>query len=749
MSDADFNEKPRLRSRQWLEQERRAVALDSNSKPVSHQSAAKFPRASGRWDPHQAKGQLSNKAKKREAARETLKAKRDSKKGETTKLSAAERKEQEQLRTNSASDALVAKCFDPTRKLLVDRSLRIVADTASKVTAEPEKELAPLFPFFLKLHAKLDRAQGDHLQSVKHCALISAVAVLRDILPGYKLRAEGVPDKSQTLLSRHVLRTQKFEQLLLQQYEKVVNVLLMSVKQNPVIYAVPLCSLATRGKAMSFNFRNRLVAALVKLANRKVLQEDDVLLDSKNEEWRLIVHPACEALRDVIEQDRGLEVCKEVVTAVGLLAKRAATTSRGSGGGSNTNSVGNKPEGAGINGAAAGKIKAGEGEQAAHDGKNPSNLPSCAHLLSPHLLSTLLSLKLDRSRELTEEQNDDAELDREMLESSFATKKKHDLQKVETEILGETIVIYLRVLRVHFLFSPAVLRAALSGLAKFATLVNVELLLEILQEVQGVLKLALSKMDAESASLSLSAVVKLLASPAGRNLALGDDLNWVATSVFEALPLFLLCEERIRPEILHCVNLCISECPQVFSKANLSSCALLCEGLVRDLAANVVDGAAEVLRPRRDQTQSGTCMKETANSAGGAEFLQEASKLLQKHQRLNSVLTSEGGLYGVLAETGITERPIQLFYTLTTLSKHSDVKVARLASFLLQQQGKLLQLPQWAVGTAAGENALKRGRTASGMKEEFCPSVLDGVELPKRQKTLGKKAFLPTEKLGN
>ncbi|CAD7926049.1 unnamed protein product [Amoebophrya sp. A120] len=735
MSDSEMDEKPRLRSKQWLQEERRSVALVGKPKDENDGNA----------------NQVSNKAKKREQIREAQKAKRDAKQGKTSikdYRSECLAKKQENVldvKGNSASDALVAKCFqketgkiapgsknkNPRPKLRLEIALQSIAETATQVSAEPERELATIFPFFMKLYQALDARSNRTAdeENVKHCALISAIAVLRDILPGYKLQQNSL-EKGKTILSRAVLRTQKFEQLLLQQYEKITTQLLVNVKQNPIVYAVPLCSLATRSKAMHFNFRTRLVTALVKLANRKVVATNR---ENKSEETELIVKPACEALKDIIEKDKGLEICKEIVTAVGLFAKRACANSS------------NKQSSAA---AAAGEKNLKQGQQAGGveiSKYASSSTSSQVDLLSPHLLNTLLHLRLDRSRELLEDstsnndssnkaddEGDDEDIERELLEGSLSTKKKLELKKLEADLLAEVIVIYLRVLRVHFNFSPTVLRSALQGLAQFATLVNVELLLEILQEVREVLQHALTRLDAEHASLALCAAVKLLASPAGRSLALGDDLQWVATSLFTALPLFLLCENKeaeqqqeehqtpssikdARAEILQLIGLCVNECPQVFSKSAMNSCALLTEGLVQDLAG----------------------------AGFSTQFLAEAGKLIQKHQKLNNVLSAEGGLFGVLSENGIVERPVQVFYSLQALSQQQDPAVARLAKFLLQQHGKLLQMPTWATttgGESARESKLSKKRRGEESEAEKAFDVLAGVELPKRQK-LARRVF--------
>ncbi|CAD7954524.1 unnamed protein product [Amoebophrya sp. A25] len=841
MSD---DEAPRVRSKQWLAAERRAVALDGgvfvggggsgNHAQGSKSKGAKLQKGRGNaGEQQEASGEndenrLSNKAKKREAMREQQKAKKDAKKAGAQPISKKEKQQQENAVSNSVSDFLLGRCFSdsvgpaqrqegskkggvaPRGKLLLERALPLVAETAAKVTAEPEKELATSFPFFLKLYATLDRysagkalrqharfknnknttttanpqpssheieqhqAQADN---VKHCALISAVAVLRDILPGYRLRSDQ-PDRANTFLSRGVLRTQKFENLLLQMYEKVTTQLLVNVKNNPLVYGVPLCSLATRSKAMHFNFRTRLVTALVKLANRKIVADAE---ETEAEEWRLIVKPACDALEDIISKDKALEISKEIVTAAGLFAKRACAVQNG------------------------GKAKQGGAQSG-----------SAQHqLLSPHLVSTLLFLRLDRSRELAEddEEEKDEDLDREMMEGSLTTKKKKDLVKLEADILAEVIVIYLRILRVHFVFAarPGILRSALQGLAKFSTLVNVELLLEILNEVKDVLahslrcasfgvssaddagkKVEASKnaqdsqtssnktgssastssstgggenTGADTALLALSAAVHLLSSPAGRALSLGDDLKWISDGLFEALPLFLLCRNAQTAEILKCVNLCAQECPQLFSKSSLGSVALLCEGLVHDLAGANSSVAASLGAPRNLSSAnrksssgsavlpaggaSSSCSGAAVHQAPGttsspsADYLVEAAKLLSKHQRLNSLLTSDGGLFGVLsANTGLTERPVQVFYALNCLAHSPEPRTAALATFLLHQKGKLVQLPPSLVSPHSSNK-----RTTScplGEDEAHGALGLEGVPLPKRQKMQHRKVDVLT-----
>ena len=260
------------------------------------------------------------------------------------------------------------------------------------------------------------------------------------------------------------------------------------------MYTRPLCSLVQDTKAVAFNHRNRLLNAAVRLAAYGGHAYDEADLSSpahsklRKKQLENIVKPCCEALSEVLTSDKNLDACKEIVTGIQQLAKRAA----GSG---------------------------------------------ATFKLNSYLLDVLRNLRLDRSRsarkeeaEIDESDEEQKALGRDLQESNIAAQKAEHLKKAEASLLTEVTVIFLRILRTQKTHSKSVLFAALQGLAKFAMLVNIELLSEILSELELIVEQALKgqTVEPEHALWGLVTALRLLASPGGQSLAPTGSFEWIA-----------------------------------------------------------------------------------------------------------------------------------------------------------------------------------------------------------------------------
>merc|ERR1711933_383667 len=86
----------------------------------------------------------------------------------------------------------------------------------------------------------------------------------------------------------------------------------------------------------------------------------------------------------------------------------------------------------------------------------------------------------------------DEEVRRGLAEASIGLDVER-LLKAETELLTEMFIVYLRILRQRHLHGRDLLVVVLAGLAKWGQQVNLELLLEILIELRGVVEEAVQQ----------------------------------------------------------------------------------------------------------------------------------------------------------------------------------------------------------------------------------------------------------------
>ena len=105
----------------------------------------------------------------------------------------------------------------------------------------------------------------DEQQTIRRLALLSAVAVLRDLLPGYRIRLP-TEKELRVQVSQEVEALRRYEKQLLDGYEHVVLTLrkwLGTAGAQRVAAARGVCALLV--KARDFNCRDQLVEAVVKL----------------------------------------------------------------------------------------------------------------------------------------------------------------------------------------------------------------------------------------------------------------------------------------------------------------------------------------------------------------------------------------------------------------------------------------------------------------------------------------------------
>lgn len=164
---------------------------------------------------------------------------------------------------------------------------RLLAAAAERIAAEPEKEL-DLFDIFFHLHRV-----GD--QEIKYMALLSAIAVFKDLVPGYRIRDPTEQEKAQAR-SKSVLTLERYELKLLQTYRRLLPDMEAAMRKVPQVVSPALAELVKA--AFDFNYRQRLIGTAIRHANSP---EADVR------------GPLVMGLQEMLESDQRLEGTRDIL----------------------------------------------------------------------------------------------------------------------------------------------------------------------------------------------------------------------------------------------------------------------------------------------------------------------------------------------------------------------------------------------------------------------------------------------------
>lgn len=490
---------------------------------------------------------------------------------------------------------------------------QLLSLVAERITAEPEKELK-LFDVFFELHHKGDDARTRHL------ALLSAVAVFRDLVPGYRVR-EPTEQENDVVKSKAVMVVEQFEMSLLQKYRQLLPMLEAGMKSAPAVVAPALAALIRT--ASDFNYRQRLIGTAVKHASHPAP----------------IVRKTCaDGLRDMIEQDSRLEASREVVLAIGKIAQQASRRNQG------------KKEDADENGGSQGGL-------------------AC------ELVEVLLSLPVGKaesaallSQSMPEFADDET---KKAVREASITHDREKMHKAETELLTETFIVYLRILRQRHVHDRRLIASVLTGLARWGQLVNIELLLEILAELKGAVMDAVTRSDELVALQGLNCALVLMSGPAQ---ALMTDVTWLADAFKNALTLALPSLHSTHSECAvwppprcyrfdgECLHSSVTEMQNSLETESVPALVLRC----LDAALKCPQAYGRASDAALAQLIEQLCaLALTADAHVGMTFLREAALLLRKHYRLHTLLDVEGGLFGL---GGIADHLVTVVWYLQPLA---------------------------------------------------------------------------------
>eukprot|EP00929_Paragymnodinium_shiwhaense_P097588 TRINITY_DN59223_c0_g1_i1.p1 TRINITY_DN59223_c0_g1~~TRINITY_DN59223_c0_g1_i1.p1 ORF type:complete len:738 (+),score=236.55 TRINITY_DN59223_c0_g1_i1:95-2308(+) len=524
--------------------------------------------------------------------------------------------------TEAAADALKSKAKKSTMSQAAadmlercksgpDAEQRLLAIVCERIAGAPEKELE-LFDVLMHLHSK-----GSD-KATRQFALLSAVQVFRDLVPGYKIREPTEQEKAMQR-SKPVLALERYELGLLGKYRNLLPALEAGMKGQPQVYAPALAALVQ--SASEFNYRQRLIGTCVRHASCPV--------DS-------VRRTIADGLRGMVEADQRLEASREVVLAVGRVAQGAAfNASRGGGG----------------------------------------------EKLKSELVEVLLRLPIGKAEAVALNEgaldaDPDEDVRRGMLESSINQTAKN-VKKNEVTLITEVFIVYLRILRQRQAHDRQLLAACLTGLSKWGQQVNVELLLEILTELRGAVEDAITRGDELVSLRGLNCALVLLSGP---SQALMTDVTWLAEAFKTSLTLSVasLCsahsEERVWPPA-RCFSLEADEAGAT-TRVTSSSKELqrsLEESSVPSLVLRCLEAALKCPQAYGRATDATLAvlieqlfaLAVAADAHVGFALLREASALLRRHRQLWTLLDTDGGLFGL---GGVTQQAVSVVWHLQPLA---------------------------------------------------------------------------------
>ncbi|KAG0625935.1 hypothetical protein M758_2G089700 [Ceratodon purpureus] len=174
-----------------------------------------------------------------------------------------------------------------------------MAELGMGLLANPEANLGSL--------KELQEMCEDRDDSVARLALLSAMAVFKDILPGYRIRLP-TEKELQMVVSKEVRKLRDFETALLKYYQKYVQTLIRAAKSPARRLASLKCMGALLDAAPHFNYRDSMLKAMVP----RMMSFDDE-----------ISNLACDAVKSLFKNEakHGGEATVEAVQLIAELVK--------------------------------------------------------------------------------------------------------------------------------------------------------------------------------------------------------------------------------------------------------------------------------------------------------------------------------------------------------------------------------------------------------------------------------------------
>ncbi|KAI0082699.1 nucleolar complex-associated protein 3 [Panus rudis PR-1116 ss-1] len=350
-----------------------------------------------------------------------------------------------------------------SRKKRVQLAKEQIASICQEIVADPENSLGLL----RRLHTfslpeistptHPDPVPNDPI--VRKLTILSQLAVFKDIIPGYRIRALTDKEKAEKV-SQMVQRTRDWEQGLVSVYQQYLRVLDAEVKAKSELAETALqCMCTLLVDVTHFNFRVNIMSTVVACLSRKSWDKtSDLCLNALIKVFRadLTGVPSLEIVRllNRMIKERKFNVHPEVLSCLLHLRLKTELGVRASD---------SKADKAGDQGPGGKKLARSRAAAKRAKGKNTDQ---------PHL-----------SKKARKTLKESQEIEKEMREAA-AEVDKEEREANQTETLKLLFVLYFRILKNPH--PTPLLPAALQGIAKFAHLVNIDFfkdLMKVLREL--------------------------------------------------------------------------------------------------------------------------------------------------------------------------------------------------------------------------------------------------------------------------
>eukprot|EP01027_Heterolobosea_sp_BB2_P013257 GEZU01019122.1.p1 GENE.GEZU01019122.1~~GEZU01019122.1.p1 ORF type:complete len:879 (+),score=335.10 GEZU01019122.1:1515-4151(+) len=374
-------------------------------------------------------------------------------------------------------------------KLRISRQLKIrehIANIATKVLENPPRNIA--------LITQIHEFSEDRDSIVRQLAILSELALFKDLIPGYRIRI-ATEKESSGMLSKEVKELRAFEEGLLTRYQKFLQYIDraaddLSKPQLRVVSIKCMCELLT--SAPHFNFRTNLIAAVVPLLNEK-----------DNE----IAEMCFESVANLFQTDTtNGEATLEVVELIAKFAKDKDF-----------------------------KVRATVLDVFLHLNLNTELHDKSFNQFIKNLSTTRKTAKKLIAKRQRRKVAEEEELKREM-EMAEAVQSNKERKLIQTDTLRHVILTYVRLLKKKI--ESKLLFSALKGLAKFSHLINLELLRDVLANLNTILEI--DHLPLNTALQALITACRLLTGPGA---ALDVDLSGYYSNLYRLMLSPMVCSD--------------------------------------------------------------------------------------------------------------------------------------------------------------------------------------------------------------
>ncbi|KAI0798067.1 nucleolar complex-associated protein 3 [Abortiporus biennis] len=424
--------------------------------------------------------------------------------------------------------AVVDVIGNKSRKARIQGAKEQIAGICQEIVADPENSLGLL----RRLHtfSLTEITTPSHPTPVpndpiiRKLTILSQLAVFKDIIPGYRIRALTDKEKAEKV-SQMVQRTRDYEQGLVSVYQSYLRTLEAEIKVKSELAEIALqCMCTLLVEVTHFNFRTNLLSSIIANLSRKSWDKSsDLCLNTLIKVFRadLTGVPSLEAVRllNRMIKERRFNVHPDVLSCLAYLRLKSELGVRAS------DSKADKHDGQ------EGK-QYSKGRAAARRAKGKSTD-------QPHL-----------SKKAKKTMKERQEIEKEMREAAAEVDKDERIAN-HTETLKLLFVLYFRVLKNPH--PTPLLPAALQGISKFAHLVNIDFFKDLMKVLKDLMARELpdssdqptnpSTEDIKLVQHQLSCIVTAFELLSGQGEALDIDLSEFINRLYGILPILCFLPE--------------------------------------------------------------------------------------------------------------------------------------------------------------------------------------------------------------